>query len=171
MFNNNNNNNNNNICQVSLSLIVAAKSKHTELVSNVDSLYNDLTIRQNGALFTLYFCACGFFFIGFWELNQHSKWHAYLHYLALPLTASGLATAALVLNGDVAFWSITIIFLLFVIAFALFNIFWGNGKKYPNNPKKVHTFSLINIGLELGWTGMAAICTVCGIYNLNNLDE
>ena len=130
----------------------------------------DLSIQQIIFFLLGFTCAVGFLFLGYFEMNNHSKVHKVMHYGAVPLVAIGIIPFGMITNWNIIFVAIggtgAGLFVCYVACLLVF----GNGRKYPNNPRRVHWVSVALVSLEIGWSGFAGICAVLTVYSLRKVE-
>ena len=157
---------------ISILFIVGLQNKKHEIYAKENIFYFwQLEISKILFFFLTIVCATGFLFVGYFEMNNHSRIHKIVHYLAVLFIAIGIIPFGMLVNWNRIFWIFggigTALFVLFVFIILVY----GNGKKYPNNKRKVHIISLAHLLTEVAWSVCCAICTCVIIYRLNDLDK
>lgn len=136
---------------------------------NEMKIQEQLNWQQIIILSTCIISAIGYLFVGYFESNNHSKIHHVMHGIGVwSIFALTIGFGMLVKFNAlfICFASISIpVFVLYWI------IVWNyaGGKKYKNNPKKVHFFSVVLILLEMVCIGLASCASVIVVYNLELL--
>lgn len=155
----------------SLLFIRAILQRRSEILSqndnDNDTNNSDLTFKQHVILITCIFSAIGFLFVGYFDLNGHSKVHRIMHFFGVFLIFFLTIGFGMIMNFNPLFLCFAGISLpSFVIYWVLTNKY---GRKVKNNAKRVHNITVGLILLEVVWNGLAAAASCITVYHLDTL--
>ena len=138
-------------------------------ISNNSTQIDNITNKQWIVFITSTISSMGAFLIGFFEMNNHSKFHTVLHMLGVPFVMVGQIPYGIVMEWNVIYWVLIIAGWVIFISWCLLVFFLGLGRKYPNNTKKVHKISVMFLIGEMCWINIWLLGSVVVLYYLETV--